>query len=167
MKALHILGLALGALAAGFGGCAEAGDTAYRSASSHNHGGARTVYVSAAVPLLFYTCREYSSSVFGSPDDGISNVPKYFGSSSYSSKYYRYRSNLWYTDKVYTRYAVVDSLWAADVQRELARRGYYQGSIDGVLGPMSRSAIVRYQQRNGMRSTGEVDEGLLRSLGLR
>jgi hypothetical protein len=167
MKAQLILGLAFATLAAGFGGRVEAGDPGSRGAYSHTYGGTRTVYVSAAVPLLFYTSREYSSSVFGSPDDNISNVPKYFGSSSYSSKYYRYRSNAWYTDKVYTRYAVMSSPTTADVQRELARLGYYHGSIDGLYGPMSRAAICQYQESNGMRATGAIDDRLLRTLGIR
>lgn len=55
----------------------------------------------------------------------------------------------------------------ASVQRALSRRGYYQGSIDGAIGPQSRRAIVRYQRDNGLRATGYIDNSLLRSLDLR
>jgi len=55
---------------------------------------------------------------------------------------------------------------AMDVQRELARRGYYYGSIDGVIGPVSRTAIARFQASHGMAATGNIDGRLLRSLGL-
>ena len=58
-----------------------------------------------------------------------------------------------------------DSVSSA-VQRELARRGYYQGYIDGQIGPQSRRAIVRYQQSRGLRPTGEITSSLLHSLGL-
>ncbi len=52
------------------------------------------------------------------------------------------------------------------VQRALARAGYYQGAIDGEIGPQSRRAIARYQSDNGLRSTGLIDQSLLNSLGL-
>lgn len=54
----------------------------------------------------------------------------------------------------------------AAVQQALARRGYYQGSIDGAIGPQSRRAIARYQEDNGLRVTGSINSSLLQSLGL-
>lgn len=54
----------------------------------------------------------------------------------------------------------------AAVQRELSRRGYYSGPIDGAIGAQSRRAIVRYQQDRGLRQTGTITPGLLQSLGL-
>jgi len=52
----------------------------------------------------------------------------------------------------------------ADVQRALARRGYYHGPVDGDIGPGTRRAIARYQSANGLRPTGEINSSLLRSL---
>jgi hypothetical protein len=37
----------------------------------------------------------------------------------------------------------------AELQRRLARAGYYRGSIDGVLGPQTRRAIRAYEQDHG------------------
>ena len=37
----------------------------------------------------------------------------------------------------------------ADLQRRLARAGYYHGSIDGVLGPQTRRAIRAYERDHG------------------
>jgi hypothetical protein len=37
----------------------------------------------------------------------------------------------------------------AELQRRLARAGYYRGSIDGVLGPQTRRAIRAYERANG------------------
>jgi hypothetical protein len=54
----------------------------------------------------------------------------------------------------------------ASVQRALARRGYYNGPIDGSLGPGSRNAIARYQRERGLPVTGTVTSSLLRSLGI-
>ncbi len=53
-----------------------------------------------------------------------------------------------------------------DVQRALARRGYYGGAIDGDIGPRSRAAIRSYQVDRGLPVTGRIDTLLLRSLGL-
>ncbi len=55
---------------------------------------------------------------------------------------------------------------AEDVQRALARRGYYRGEIDGDVGPGTRGAIREYQYRNRLEVTGRIDRSLLRSLGL-
>ena len=49
---------------------------------------------------------------------------------------------------------------------ELARRGYYNGPLDGAIGPKSSRAISRYQRDNGLRQTGTISQSLLRSLGL-
>ena len=53
-----------------------------------------------------------------------------------------------------------------DVQRALARRGYYGGVIDGDIGPRSRAAIRTYQVDKGLPVTGRIDGALLRSLRL-
>ncbi|TDU81224.1 putative peptidoglycan binding protein [Prosthecobacter fusiformis] len=52
------------------------------------------------------------------------------------------------------------------VQRELAKRGYYNGPIDGSIGPGSRASIARYQRDRRLPVTGSIDSYLLRSLGL-
>jgi hypothetical protein len=54
----------------------------------------------------------------------------------------------------------------AAVQSELARRGYYNGPIDGDIGPGSSRAIARYQMDRGLPVTGSITSSLLRSLGL-
>jgi hypothetical protein len=51
------------------------------------------------------------------------------------------------------------------VQQQLAKRGYYKGSIDGKFGPASRSALSRFQHQNGLQETGRIDEPTLMALG--
>ncbi|MEI6278268.1 MAG: peptidoglycan-binding domain-containing protein [Verrucomicrobiae bacterium] len=63
------------------------------------------------------------------------------------------------------RYARNNSMEAA-VQRALARNGYYNGPIDGSIGPMSTQAIANYQADHGLRVTRYPDSSLLNSLGL-
>jgi Putative peptidoglycan binding domain len=55
---------------------------------------------------------------------------------------------------------------AAQVQEALEQQGYYQGPIDGVVGPGTQAAIAAYQQANGLPVTGSITAGLLQSLGL-
>jgi len=54
----------------------------------------------------------------------------------------------------------------AQVERALAGRGYYQGPIDGVIGPMARQAIRDYQHDKGLSVTGTINNSLVRSLAL-
>ncbi len=51
------------------------------------------------------------------------------------------------------------------VQRLLRRAGLYEGPIDGVYGPASRSAIVEYERRNQLASLGLPTAKLLQHLG--
>src|SRR4249919_546842 len=66
-----------------------------------------------------------------------------------------YACNGWTPDRV-----------TVDVQEQLARAGYYDGPIDGVLGPMTREAIAAYQSDNGLAITSAIDEPTLATLGL-
>jgi len=54
----------------------------------------------------------------------------------------------------------------ANVQSALQEQGYYQGEIDGVLGPQTRAALAEYQSAQGLEPTGLVDEPTLETLGM-
>jgi Putative peptidoglycan binding domain len=54
----------------------------------------------------------------------------------------------------------------ADVQAELQQMGYYQGEVDGLLGPLTRQALTAYQADQGLATTAAIDEPTLNSLGL-
>ena len=62
------------------------------------------------------------------------------------------------------------SLWAdqttATVQRVLKDQGFYYGDINGQKTADTTAAIRRYQIRNGLQITGEIDAETLRSLGI-
>jgi Putative peptidoglycan binding domain len=53
-----------------------------------------------------------------------------------------------------------------NVQTQLARDGYYNGPVDGVLGPMTRQAIAAFQADHGLAVTSTVDEPTMATLGL-
>lgn len=52
----------------------------------------------------------------------------------------------------------------ADLQRELERRGFYDGPIDGVDGPKTDGAIRDFAQAAGLRWNGDVSDELLRQI---
>ena len=51
------------------------------------------------------------------------------------------------------------------VQSQLARRGYYKGAMDGKFGPETKSALQRFQRKQGIKETGLIDEPTLAALG--
>lgn len=54
----------------------------------------------------------------------------------------------------------------ADVQSILQQEGYYKGEVDGLLGPLTREALIEYQADNGLYTTATIDEPTLQSLDL-
>jgi hypothetical protein len=53
----------------------------------------------------------------------------------------------------------------ANVQEQLQTQGYYQGEVDGLLGPLTRAALADYQRDNGLYTTAAIDEPTMASLG--
>jgi hypothetical protein len=53
-----------------------------------------------------------------------------------------------------------------EVQRRLARAGYYHGAIDGIMGPRTRRAIRAYERDHNMPAYGVIDGQRLRTMGL-
>jgi peptidoglycan hydrolase-like protein with peptidoglycan-binding domain len=51
-----------------------------------------------------------------------------------------------------------------DIQRELARRGYYDGVVDGLYGPKTDSAIRDFEQAAGLKPSAEPNEALLQAI---
>jgi hypothetical protein len=66
----------------------------------------------------------------------------------------------------YATNGITDDATVAAVQRRLARGGYYHGSIDGVIGPGTRTAIRAFERNNGLPVDGVIDPQLLRTMGL-
>lgn len=54
----------------------------------------------------------------------------------------------------------------AGAQDRLAQEGFYHGQIDGVLGPETRHAIVRFQTKHGLPINGELTHETLNAMGL-
>jgi hypothetical protein len=54
-----------------------------------------------------------------------------------------------------------------DVQSALSRAGYYDGPIDGTLGPATRKALRNYQRDHGLEVTGGINRAVTDALQLR
>ena len=52
----------------------------------------------------------------------------------------------------------------ADIQRELSKRGYYDGAPDGVYGPRTDAAIRDFEQAAGLRASLEPTDVLLAAI---
>lgn len=83
-----------------------------------------------------------------------------YGAYPYGYGYYPPRTSVYVTN------GITDDATVAAVQRRLARGGYYHGSIDGVIGPGTRTAIRAFERNNGLPVDGVIDPQLLRTMGL-
>jgi hypothetical protein len=54
----------------------------------------------------------------------------------------------------------------ANVQATLQEQGYYQGEVDGLVGPLTRGALAAYQRDHGLYVTSAIDQPTLQSLGM-
>src|SRR5882724_61370 len=78
-----------------------------------------------------------------------------------SAEYYAYDGPIYVGQRAQPPDQVI-----ADVQAALQQMGYYQGEVDGLLGPLTRQALTAYQADQGLATTAAIDEPTLSSLGL-
>ena len=52
------------------------------------------------------------------------------------------------------------------IQEKLKRWGYYTGSVDGIYGSLTVSAVKRFQQKNGLTVDGIAGENTLNAMGI-
>ena len=78
-----------------------------------------------------------------------------------SAQYYAYDAPIYVGQRAEPPDRVI-----ADVQTELQQMGYYQGEVDGLLGPMTRQALSAYQADQGLATTAVIDQPTLDSLGM-
>ncbi|MBQ8295260.1 MAG: spore cortex-lytic enzyme [Clostridia bacterium] len=53
-----------------------------------------------------------------------------------------------------------------EVQRRLKLWGYYNGSVDGVFGAGTKSAVIAFQKKNGLTADGVVGAATYKALGM-
>jgi hypothetical protein len=105
-----------------------------------------------------YTDPGYNDSGYG---NSYGDPGAYDGRSGYDQGNNTYN----YQHRGYADRSANSSVAAA--QDRLTQEGFYQGQIDGVLGPETRHALVRFQTKHGLRISGELTTETLDALGLR
>lgn len=53
-----------------------------------------------------------------------------------------------------------------EVQRALDSRGFAVGSVDGIWGSQTRSALKQFQSSNGLEASGELNDETFNALGI-
>ena len=51
-------------------------------------------------------------------------------------------------------------------QQTLKEKGFYKGSVDGMMGPQTRSALRKYQRSEDITATGRFDEATMNKMGV-
>ncbi len=52
------------------------------------------------------------------------------------------------------------------IQTKLKRWGYYNGSVDGVYGWITKEAVIKFQRKNGLKADGVVGNATAKALGM-
>jgi hypothetical protein len=92
----------------------------------------------------------------------------YYWNAGYWFPAWGYNANAYYSwdGPIYAPHNLPPDQVIANVQSALQQQGYYQGEVDGLLGPITRDAIANYQRDHGLYTTSTIDEPTLQSLGM-
>jgi hypothetical protein len=106
-------------------------------------------------PYSYNNYDYYSQPAYGYGDQGYSYGNQGY---SYGDQGYSYGDlGYGYGDQGYSYgdqgYGYGDRSSIAQLQRRLARAGYYHGAIDGIMGPETRGAIRDYERSSGALDT--------------
>jgi len=71
--------------------------------------------------------------------------------------YYPYGYNYNYYGDYGYGYSYGNGSSVVELQRRLARAGYYHGAIDGIMGPATRRAMRAYENTHSQRGYGMTD----------
>jgi hypothetical protein len=98
----------------------------------------------------------------------VFGAPYYWDTGYYYPAYgYDPGANYYFEGPIYTGNPDYDpAQTVANVQSALQEQGFYQGDIDGILGPETRAALAEFQSAQGLEPTGLVDQPTLETLGM-
>jgi Putative peptidoglycan binding domain len=131
------------------GGFARGGTGSFHGGNwnRHCHGGGSSFVFIGGFPFFGYPYGYYPYGYgYGGGYSGYG--PGYYG---YGAGYY---GNGYYGNRYYGSSYGYNSHQSGVVrlQQQLARAGYYRGSIDGIMGPRTRYALRAYQRHHGTAS---------------
>jgi Putative peptidoglycan binding domain len=92
----------------------------------------------------------------------------YYWSAGYWFPAWGYNPNAYYAwdGPIYGYNRLPPDQVIANVQAALQQQGYYNGEVDGLIGPVTRGAIADYQRDHGLYMTSTIDQPTLQSLGM-
>ena len=53
-----------------------------------------------------------------------------------------------------------------EIQRRLKKWDYYNGSVDGIYGTKTKSAVIKFQKKNGLKADGIAGKNTLKKMGI-
>ena len=76
-------------------------------------------------------------------------------------------AGLGFSAPVHTRKSMtVSKSVVRQAQDELKDEGYYKGTVDGMMGPQTRRALIAFQHMNNIPMTGRLDSKTVSTLGI-
>ena len=93
----------------------------------------------------------------------------YYRNANYWFPAWGYDPNAYYAydGPIYAHKGLPPDQVIADVQEALQKQAYYQGQVDGLLGPPTRGALGDYQRDHNLYITSGIDSPTLQSLGMK
>ena len=53
-----------------------------------------------------------------------------------------------------------------EIQRRLKKWDYYNGNVDGIYGTKTKSAVIKFQKKNGLKADGIAGKNTLKKMGI-
>ena len=75
-------------------------------------------------------------------------------------------TNTYFPSQIEMVEAALSSSQTRTVQTKLKRWGYYKGTVDGIYGNLTRSAVKYFQRKNGLVADGIVGKKTAAALGM-
>jgi hypothetical protein len=138
----------------------------------HRHGDSRIVFIGGFgypwyYPYSYYNYYPYYPYGYDPYGYSYYNQGGYQGGGAYTDEG-AYDDDATYNNgNAYRGGAAANSSTVAQIQRNLARGGYYKGPIDGEMGSRTYYAIRAYQRSHNLRVDGTINDQLLSRMGLR
>lgn len=117
-------------------------------------------------PYSYYGYYPYYPYGYYPYDYSSYNAGIYQGGATYGDDAV-YQDDPTYSNSRAYRGSRASSATVAQVQRTLAREGYYKGPIDGEMGSRTYYAIRAYQRSHNLRVDGTINNQLLATMGRR
>lgn len=125
----------------------------YDGGTRYYYGSPNYYYGGSGYPYYGYYS-SWPSASYGYYPNSYGNYP-YSYYRGYSGSYSYYQPRYGY-----------DAATVAAVQRRLGELGYYQGVVDGIIGPQTRAAIAGFESTHGMIVDGVITTRFLDRIGL-